>query len=148
VSPPSSLLQQASGLADHMEALAIELRSISDDTMQVIPTEATLVLVAKRIYNARRGVDKLFDMAGFAVSPAWDIMLDLYQARASGQKVSVSSATIGGACPPTTGLRWLQVLEDRQLIVRLPDETDGRRIIVELTDCAIIKIAKALEKYY
>jgi len=145
---PRSFLEQATGLADHMEALAIELRSMSDETMRVIPTEATLLLVAKRTYHARRQVDKIFDMAGFAVSPAWDMMLDLYQARATGQKISVSSASIGGACAPTTGLRWLAILEEKGLIKRIPDEHDGRRMLVELSDSAIPKIIKALEQYY
>lgn len=147
VAAPSSLAHQASGLADHMEALAIELRSMADDTRRVIPTEATLLLIARRTYEARRQVDKIFDMQGFAVSPAWDMMLDLYQARAREQSVSISSACIGGACPPTTGLRWLALLEDRGLVKRVPDETDGRRMIVQLTDSAVPKIAKALEEY-
>ena len=145
---PRSFLVQATGLADHMEALAIELRSMSDETMRVIPTEATFLMVAKRIYHARRQVDKIFDMTGFAVSPAWDMMLDLYQARASGRKISVSSASIGGACAPTTGLRWLAILEEKALIKRIPDEHDGRRMLVELSDSAIPKIVKALEQYY
>lgn len=141
-------MDHASGLADHMEAFAIELRSMSDEGMQVIPTEQTLLLVSQRIYKARRSVDRIFEMVGFAVSPAWDIMLDLYQARAKEQKISVSSASIGAACPPTTALRWLAVLEERGLIRRFPDEADGRRIIVELTESAVPKIAKALENYY
>lgn len=143
-----SVVQQASVLADHMEALAIELRSMSDDSAAVIPTNGTLTFLAKRTYDARRTVDKIFGLPGFAVSPAWDVMLDLFQARLNQKKVSVSSACIGAACPPTTALRWLMLLEEMQLVVRVPDEHDRRRVIVELTDCAVVKIGKALESYY
>jgi hypothetical protein len=142
-----SVVQQASALADHMEALAIELRSMSDDSKSVIPTNGTLSFLAKRTYDARRAIDKIFGLSGFAVSPAWDMMLDLFQARSRQEKVSVSSACIGAACPPTTALRWLVLLEDMQLIVRVPDENDRRRVIVELTECAVVKISKALESY-
>ena len=134
-------------IAEQMEALAIELRSMSDDEMQVVPTESTLLALARSIYVSRRHVDEVFGMAGFAVSPAWDIMLDLYQARAKGASISVSSACIGGACPPTTGLRWLQALENMHLIGRSQDPDDKRRITVSLTEKGWLHTAKALQFY-
>jgi hypothetical protein len=134
-------------IADRMEALAIELRSISDEEMQTVPTDATLLALAGKIYSARRKVDEIFDMAGFSVSPAWDIMLDLYKGRASGRQISVTSASIGAACPATTALRWLQALETRGLIQRQEDEHDRRRTEIVLTDAAMIKVAKALQVY-
>ncbi|MBA4046334.1 MAG: hypothetical protein C0471_18245 [Erythrobacter sp.] len=107
-----------------MEALAIELRTLTDEHIQSVPSEETFLGLAAKIYQARRRVDKIFGVQGFAVSPAWDMMLDLYQAKVKGRPISVTSACIGGACPATTGLRWLQVLESRQLIVRKPDLSD------------------------
>jgi hypothetical protein len=135
------------GIADQMEALAIELRSISNRNLERVPTEATLLAVAGKIYAARRKVDDIFNMAGFSASPAWDMMLDLYRARAQGKKVSVTSACIGGACAATTGLRWLQALEGMQLIERIPDPTDRRRIVVSLTEGGKVKVDTALATY-
>jgi DNA-binding HxlR family transcriptional regulator len=74
-------------------------------------------------------------------------MLDLYKGRASGRQISVTSASIGAACPATTALRWLQALETRGLIQRQEDEHDRRRTEIVLTDAAMIKVAKALQVY-
>ncbi|WP_156318271.1 winged helix DNA-binding protein [Porphyrobacter sp. AAP60] len=134
-------------IADRMEALAIELRSISDDEIETVPTDSTLVALASKIYSARRDVDKIFGMHGFSVSPAWDIILDLYKANALGQDISVSSACIGAACPATTGLRWIQALENMKLIERRPDPEDRRRFVVSLTEVGKIKAVKALSSH-
>jgi hypothetical protein len=134
-------------IADRMEALAIELRSMSDAEMQTVPTEATLAALAGKIYSARRRVDDIFDMAGFSASPAWDIMLDLYKAKVSGRQISVTSASIGAACPATTALRWLQALETMGLIQRREDAHDRRRTEIVLTDAAVVKVVKALEAH-
>jgi hypothetical protein len=134
-------------IADRMEALAIELRSFSDEEFSVIPTQATLAALAARIYSARRKVDEIFGMTGFAVSPAWDMMLDLYQAKTTGKKISVSSACIGGGCPTTTGLRWLQVMEGMMLIERNADPEDKRRTVVQMTDGAKVKVERALAMF-
>lgn len=131
-------------IADKMEALAIELRTMSDGEMQAVPTESTLLALAGKIYTARRKVDEVFGMQGFSVSPAWDILLDLFKAKAQGKQISVTSACIGAACPSTTALRWLQALENMQLIARKQDTEDRRRTVVELTEGGRIKVNKAL----
>jgi predicted transcriptional regulator len=132
-------------IAEQMEAFAIELRSMSDEQMQAVPSESTLLALAKKLYSARRNIDDIFGMIGFAVSPAWDIMLDLYQSRARGTEISISSACIGAACPSTTGLRWLQALEGMQLIERQQDPKDRRRTTVTLTEKGWLHTAQALK---
>lgn len=131
-------------IADRMEALAIELRSLADTGSKTVPSQATLFSLAGKIYSARRKVDETFGLAGFAVSPAWDIVLDLYQAKKQGRQISITSACIGGACAPTTGLRWLQALENMNLILRKPDAEDKRRHVVELSDGGCVKVEIAL----
>lgn len=131
-------------IADRMEALAIELRTLSDESVQSIPSQEAFLGLAAKIYQARRKVDKIFGLQGFAVTPGWDIMLDLYQAKIKGKAISVTSACIGGACPATTGLRWLQVLENRDFVRRMPDPEDKRRVVVELTDGGRDRVERAL----
>lgn len=134
-------------IADQLEAIAIELRNLTDCEMQVVPTDGTLLGIAKSLYRARRKIDEVFGMVGFSVSPAWDIMLDLYQASMRGNQISVSSACIGAACPPTTGLRWLQALETMQLIERRQDAIDKRRINVLITERGRLHTAQALQMH-
>lgn len=57
-------------IADRMEALAIELRSLSDVELETVHSESALLALAGNIYSARREVDKIFGMHGFSVSPA------------------------------------------------------------------------------
>ena len=64
--------------------------------------------------------------------PAWDILLDLYVAKARGKLISVSSSCIAAGTSNTTGLRWLRRLERSGAIVRRPDPTDARRSFLEL----------------
>jgi hypothetical protein len=69
--------------------------------------------------------------------PGWDILLDLYGAKLTGERVPVSSACIASRAPATTGLRWLTVLERRALVQREPDPEDSRKVYVSLTDNAV-----------
>lgn len=104
-----------------------------------------LQTLAKSGYSLRREIDKIFAYEGFSQCPAWDIMLDLFVANHQQKTVSVSSATIGAACPATTGLRWLSVLGQLGLIVRSNDPTDKRRAIVSLTEDGWNKTSRALQ---
>ncbi len=131
-------------IADRMEALAIELRSMADCETETVPTEGTLVALAGKIYAARRKVDEVFGMQGFSVTSGWDILLDLYMAKAQNKEISVTSACIGAACPSTTALRWIHALEKMNLIIRKPDAEDRRRFILGLTEGGKVKIDRAL----
>lgn len=83
--------------------------------------------------RARRLRDDHFPDDLFA-DPAWDILLDLMAARLERKPVTVSSLCIAAAVPPTTALRWISVLTERGLLVRVADNADRRRVYVELSD--------------
>ena len=117
---PASIGQHENrqAIADRMGGLwRLSLRSISDEEIaNSFPQSRRYFALAGKIYSARRRVDAIFGMPGFCVSPAWDIMLDLYKARGSGRRISVTSASIGAALSGgTTALRWLQALENMGL---------------------------------
>lgn len=137
-------VDQRQVLAGRMEKLANELRSLDNREHLHQGAPSDLVDAARKIYAARRSVDKIFGLAGFAVSPGWDMMLDLYQSHANGRRDSVSSASIGAACPPTTALRWLKVLETMGLIDRAADPNDQRRVYVKLTSNGIARVERSL----
>lgn len=92
------------------------------------------VQYARAAYATRRRRSTIFGDSELFGEPAWDILLDLYIAHIEDKPVSVSSACIGSAAPPTTGLRWLGLLADRSLVTREHDPDDQRRVLVRLTE--------------
>ena len=100
--------------------------------------------MARAAYAKRRKRGSLFGDLELFGEPAWDILLDLYIAHTEGKSVSVSSACIGSASPPTTGLRWLGVLSEHGFVAREHDPQDQRRVLVRLTQKAI----KAMDAYF
>lgn len=78
--------------------------------------------------------------------PAWDILLDLYVHACKGQDVSVSSACLAAQVPPTTGLRWVGLLEAEGLIARRPSQTDRRTVILDLTADGRARIERTLSE--
>ena len=100
--------------------------------------------MARTAYAKRRKRTSIFGDSELFGEPGWDILLDLYIAQVEEKPVSVSSACIGSASPPTTGLRWLGVLTEQGLIAREHDPLDQRRVLVRLTDKAL----DAMDTYF
>lgn len=99
--------------------------------------------LSKSLYKMRRSRDRHISCDIFG-EPAWDILLDLYTQQSAGKRVSVSSACIGAAVPPTTALRWLSALEQQDLIVRATDNVDKRRAYIDLSPLGKSKIEEIL----
>lgn len=138
---------EKSRLAEKIEDLVLELKRALALETKSGRANASFAEIAKSLYSARRLVDAAFEHEGFSTSPGWDVMLDLYQAETAGRVISVSSACIGAACPPTTGLRWIQAIESMGLIERVSDPTDRRRSFLRLTQKGRAATEQALEQY-
>lgn len=102
--------------------------------------------LAKAFYRFRRRRDEMFPKGLFA-DPAWDILLDLYISEIEGKSISITSACAAACVPATTALRWLTVLEERGMIVRLDDPKDNRRSFVRITGEAVYKITSIIAKF-
>jgi DNA-binding MarR family transcriptional regulator len=92
-----------------------------------------LLKVAEGIVLKRRRREKFFQTTNFG-EPAWDIMLDLFIAKLRGRMISVSSACIAAAVPPTTALRYIFIMTQLGQIQRLADPNDARKVYVMLSD--------------
>lgn len=65
--------------------------------------------------------------------PGWDMILQLYVAHCAGETIDVSGLCGCTGVPKTTALRHLDRLAAQQLVERLDDSADGRRIFVRLS---------------
>lgn len=101
--------------------------------------------MARQIYRARRDRDRFFP--DLMADPAWDLLLDLFIAGEEDRSVSVSSACIAAAVPPTTALRWINVLEKQGLIARKDDPQDGRKAYLSLSLSARANITEWLQRF-
>ena len=92
-----------------------------------------LAELAGRIYGARQ-IRASYLNSSLLGEPVWDMLLTLYCQRARGELLSVSGLCYSAGVPPTTALRWSQLLEQKNLIVRTPDASDARRAHLTLSD--------------
>jgi len=89
-------------------------------------------MLMKNLYGLRRDRCDIFP-AGIFADPAWDILIDLYQAKLEFRRISVSDACIAACVPPTTALRHIGKLDQMGLLKRVQDQHDARRVYLELT---------------
>lgn len=126
-------LNSALGLGD--EIAQRPLVKLTDQTV----TEFEI----REILRQRRNRDRFFDAELFA-DPAWDILLELYAAELGQLRISVGSVCNGSSVPPTTALRWINLLERKGLIQRRADPRDARRVFLSLSSSAL----QAMESYF
>jgi DNA-binding MarR family transcriptional regulator len=115
--------------------MSLDLKRLAETLSPPTPARPVDADFVRQFIRAPRERDKHFSSDLFA-DPAWDMLLALYAARIEGRPLSVSSLCSASAVPPTTALRWITLLSSRDLIRRIDDPADKRRILVEITDDA------------
>jgi Winged helix DNA-binding domain len=142
----SALIDASSEIARAAAAYAASpsIRTSNDIHPDMKMQRLRFSALAREAYALRRRRSVIFKNDELFGEPAWDILLDLYIAHTESKPVSVSSACIGSAAPPTTGLRWLGVLAEQDLILREHDPEDQRRVLVRLTE----KGLAAMDEYF
>ena len=141
----SALVDASSEIAKAAAAFATSPMHTSPDIQPDMKMQRLrFSALAREAYAVRRRRSVIFKNDELFGEPAWDILLDLYIAHTESKPVSVSSACIGSAAPPTTGLRWLGVLAEHDLVLREHDPDDQRRVLVRLTE----KGLAAMDNYF
>jgi DNA-binding MarR family transcriptional regulator len=110
---------------------------------EFIDDRAFLCQLAREEYHERQRRKSFLDEA-FLGEPAWNILLDLFVNYALERRIAVSSACYAADVPVTTALRYVDLMEERGLVVRIPDGNDKRRNWIELTPQTYEAMAKYL----
>lgn len=77
--------------------------------------------------------------------PAWDMLLDLYANYRLNRVVTIGDLCVASRAPMSTALRWLGLLERKNLVCRTADPLDRRRAFITLTDEGRAKMEKTLD---
>lgn len=103
------------------------------DSLQRQLTGSTDVQQPLHYVRARKMRQELFPGKYFG-DPAWDIIVELYVAALSGKTFATSDIGLEAGIPMTTVLRYLALLEQDGIVQRWSDPSDGRRVLVKLTE--------------
>jgi DNA-binding MarR family transcriptional regulator len=125
-----SMLDPQSGLSRQAAPKTGESKAVAAG--RAVRSRSRLAKRAVAAFKARQLRNRFFAPTMFG-EPAWDMLLALYLAEHSGRPVTVSGLANWSGYPPTTGLRWLQLLESESLVRRRPSPNDKRMFFVELT---------------
>jgi DNA-binding MarR family transcriptional regulator len=137
---PAALLSHEALHSRQVLAFILEFAN-EDKTLSTFASERAEL--ARELYQNRRARDRLFDTELFA-DPAWDILLILYCASHSQQRLSVSNVCASAGVPATTALRWIGELCRMELVCKAKSPTDGRVTWLYLADQA----GQRLDRYF
>jgi DNA-binding MarR family transcriptional regulator len=82
--------------------------------------------------SARRLRGQLFRADLFS-DPGWNLLLELYGAEVEQYRICATDLYARADVPPTTGIRWIAILENCGFVVRREDPLDARRRFISLT---------------
>jgi DNA-binding MarR family transcriptional regulator len=86
----------------------------------------------RSVLKLRAARQSIFGSALFG-EPAWEVLLELYEAQLTGRTEAISSLCYASGVPTTTALRWIHYLEKEGWIERSADPKDRRRIFLDLS---------------
>jgi DNA-binding MarR family transcriptional regulator len=101
----------------------------------------------KRLIRAQNSRSLFFDAALFS-DPCWEMLLDLMSNHLLGREISVSSLCIASGVPQTTALRRIDDLAQANLIERVADPADRRRVFIRLKDDTVKKLDRYLQSFW
>lgn len=105
----------------------------SDPRVDADPVDRShLIAAAADAFRVRQQRSMFFAKAMFG-EPAWDLLLVLYIAEGTGEPRTVNQASELAGVAPTSAKRWIEYLEQNQLVSRRNHTSDSRRILLELT---------------
>jgi DNA-binding MarR family transcriptional regulator len=132
------LLNEKVGRILHSLARSTFARSSSENDRLDVPEE--VVGAAIRAWHERA----CYLPAELFSDPAWGMLLELFHAEIGNRKVSLKRLCRASAASTPTAIRWLKVLEGRELVIRQTDPSNSGNEFFELTP----KGSTALRLYF
>jgi DNA-binding MarR family transcriptional regulator len=91
-------------------------------------------VTAREVWAVLRASMRRSALFGIDLSnPGWNMMLTLYAGELEGRRLYFARLAEEAGVPPTTALRWLDLLGEAGLVRRGPEEGAARRVVVGLT---------------
>ena len=131
--PPREL----STLQIQLNELRERLLNAPEPASPPIEGEAALNRLVRDVLDSRRRREKIFGVQIFG-EPAWDLLLELYDAEWRQQPLSIQNACRATGMPPSTMIRWIAMLEEEGWVRAIGDPSDLVRMRVALTDRASV----------
>ena len=116
----------------HQSALSGEVNENANGVNVVRSARTGTEKLVRQIIGTRAERRKFLPAHLFA-DPAWDMLLDLYLADITCQRISISSLCCASNVPATTALRWITTLKREGLVERMADPYDHRRYFMYLS---------------
>jgi DNA-binding MarR family transcriptional regulator len=113
---------------NQLEAQLLQQKG-QDGPLTPMLTDGMLLTLELQLRRAR---DAHFPVGYFA-DAAWEILLELEQARRQCTRMSISDIGLGAGVAPTTVLRYIDRLVADGIVERRPDPLDRRRVFIALT---------------
>ena len=120
---------------DRADAARLLTLLLEDGAVEEQRRDLNLIRVAEAIIEDRRRRAEIFNPSMFG-EPGWELLLALFVMDQRGPKLTIGRLAQVAATKLTTALRWLDYLEDQNLVRRELHPNDARTAFIELTDKA------------
>ncbi len=119
--------EQLAALKSLLDSAVSSIDESTEKTNKILNELLDTVIRLRRLRNS------VFP-ANYFADTAWDILLDLYEAKIENNTLCTTALAVDSAAPLATVLRYLKTLEKDGYIERFADDQDGRRTMVQLTE--------------
>ena len=132
-----SIVELVKDLTTQLSAIAMEFGVRADQVALVSPNrqpgERSAGDFASRLLDQRTARFRYFSHDLFH-EPAWDMLLALFVAHEERRSLNIKALVSFTHAPVTTSQRWIEHLHKLNLINRVVDPLDRRRVDISLTD--------------
>jgi hypothetical protein len=126
---------------------AVDLAARRDRAAGIVPVSPALLARARQARRLRATMSA-FLPRDLLVDPAWDMMIDLFIAVATGERLHVKDLILMSGESAASAMRRIDRLQEAALLVRHPDPTDHRRVHIGITSKGQAAMAAMLDHLF